>query len=99
MKQIYSIPFGIAVLLLLEGVSSHPLNAQISPEACQTVLHDRVYEQMCREALLVNYPWNIVQRSGKTASTDTVPVFFTVFRNDDGTFATPEIDAALTGEG
>lgn len=92
MKQIYSIPYGMATALLLIAVFSFSAKAQISSEACQTVLHDRTYEQMRREASIIHYTRNKVRGRGEAASADTIPVFFTVFRNDDGSFADPEID-------
>lgn len=95
MKQIYSIPSGMAFVLLLGVILSLPVSAQISQEACQTVLQDRTYEQMRREASIIYTIRNKVRGRGAAASTDTVPVFFTVFRDDSGNFADPEIDLAL----
>ncbi|PHN07319.1 hypothetical protein CRP01_06725 [Flavilitoribacter nigricans DSM 23189 = NBRC 102662] len=53
---------------------------------------------MRREAPIIHYEGNKVRGRGEAASTDTVPVFFTVFRNDDGSFADQAIDATLADQ-
>lgn len=85
-------------MLLLIG--TNPLNAQISTEACQTTVPSLTYEQMLQDAALIGRTWNMAQGRGETASADkdTVPVFFNVFRNDDGSFADPPVDEQLIGE-
>lgn len=98
MKQIYTILPGMAFVLLLTGVFTISVKAQISKEACQTVLQDRTYEQMRREASIIQSTRNKVRGRGEAASADTIPVFFTVFRNDDGSFVDPGIDAALADD-
>ncbi|MCB0628964.1 MAG: hypothetical protein KDD15_04515 [Lewinella sp.] len=95
MKQITNYSPGIAGTLLLVIICTIHLNAQISTEACQTVLHGLTYEQMRQDAALISRKRNTVRGRGETASTDTVPVFFSVFRNDDGSFAGPKVDEDL----
>lgn len=95
MKQIYNYSLGMAGILLLMVICTAHLNAQISTEACQTILHGLTYEQMRQDAALLSRIRNTVRGRGETASTDTVPVFFSVFRNDDGSFADPSVDDQL----
>ena len=98
MIQITTISRGMAYTLLLIAISSFSVKAQISREACQTVVPDRIYEQMRREAPIINRIRNEASGRSATASTDTVPIFFTVFQNDDGSFADPIVDEALVDQ-
>lgn len=95
MKQFTTISKGMGTMLCLSIIFSLSLNAQISSEACHTVLQDHIYEQMRREAAIIMDVRNFGRRSSEAASADTVPVFFTVFRADDGSFADPLLDEAL----
>lgn len=77
---------------------SASLSAQLAYEDCNTPVDPVIYLELQKDVLKIQHFNSSTRgRSGRSVP-DTVPVFFTVFRNDDGTFTDPVVDEKLISE-